>query len=168
MIRQLAIEPLTRAAFAPFGEVIETAGVTPRFINEGTTERFHALARTNVAASGGKAIISIFHANRRPFPFLVRMLERHPWGSQAFYPLSNHDWLVVTGLGELRPDAASIRCFRAAGQQGINYARDVWHHPVLCLRPTQDFLVVDREGPGKNLEECWFEHPAEQRLIAVD
>ena len=165
MIRELTIEPLTRAAFAPFGEVMETAGAEKRSINEGTTERFHALAHADVAAGGGAAIVSIFHANRRQFPFLVRMLERHPLGSQAFYPLTPHDWLVVVGLGATGPDPASLRCFRATGAQGVNYARNTWHHPVLCLRPAQDFLVVDREGPGNNLEECWFEQPADQRQI---
>ena len=163
----LAIEPLTRAAFAPFGEVIETEGAEKRIINEGTTERFHALAHADVSAGGGTAIISLFHAHRRPFPFLVRMLERHPLCSQAFYPLSRHDWLVVVGLGERRPDPASIRCFCATGSQGLNYALNAWHHPVLCLEPTQDFLVVDRQGPGNNLEECWFETIADQRLIVI-
>ena len=167
MIRELTIEPLTRAAFAPFGEVIETAGAEKRIINEGTTERFHALAHADVTAGAGKAIVSLFHANRRPFPFLVRMLERHPLGSQAFYPLTDHDWLVVTGLGDARPGPASIRCFRATGRQGVNYARNGWHHPVLALQPAQDFLVVDREGPGNNLEECWFEPPGDQRLIVL-
>ena len=161
----LPVEPITRAVFAPFGEVIEAADAERRIINEGTTERFHALAHADAAAEGGATIVSLFHANRRPFPILVRMLERHPLGSQAFFPLSAHDWLVVVGIGNARPEPASIRCFRATGTQGVNYARNVWHHPVLVLESTQDFLVVDREGPGDNLEECWFETPSDQRLI---
>ena len=41
--RTLAIEPLTKAGFAPFGVVIERAGAEIRMINEGTTTRYHAL-----------------------------------------------------------------------------------------------------------------------------
>ena len=40
----LAAVPLTAEAFAPFGDVIETAGHNPRLINEGTSQRFDDLA----------------------------------------------------------------------------------------------------------------------------
>ncbi len=164
--RPQAIEPLTRAAFAPYGDVIETAGVTPRVINEGTTERFHALAKADVSADGGTAVLSIFRAKRRVFPFTILMLERHPLGSQAFYPLSDDDWLVVVGEGVDAPDPGTIRCFRATGRQGVNYLRNTWHHPVLVLQPVQNFLVMDRDGAGNNLEEHFFD-PADCRLISA-
>jgi len=165
--KPLVVEPLTQAAFAPFGEVMDELGAELRMINEGTTERYHALAHVDTSGQHGRPIISLFRANRRPLPILVRMLERHPLGSQAFYPLSNRDWLVVVGLGEARPASDSLRCFRATGTQGVNYARNAWHHPVLVLAPIQDFLVVDREGPGNNLEEYWFDHPADQRVLSI-
>lgn len=41
----LTLEPLTRAAFEPFGDVIELDGAQHFPINGGTTERFHDLAR---------------------------------------------------------------------------------------------------------------------------
>jgi ureidoglycolate lyase len=154
----LAIAPLTKAAFAPYGAVIEREGAERRLINEGTTDRLHALARVETGA--GQAIVSIFHARRRSFPLLVAMMERHPLGSQAFVPLEPWDWLVVVSDALGTPEPASLRCFRARGDQGVNYRAGVWHHPLLVLRPTQDFLVVDRDGPGVNLEEVWFETPA--------
>ena len=49
----LAIEPLSKAAFAPFGTVIERDGADIRMINEGTTTRFHALLDVDVAREGG-------------------------------------------------------------------------------------------------------------------
>lgn len=164
--RPLSIEPLTKKAFAAYGDVIETLGAERRLINEGTTERFHALARADVDGSGS-AILSLFHVSRRPFPFHVRMLERHPLGSQAFYPLTDHEWLVVTGSGVDQPDPASIRCFRASGRQGVIYVRNVWHHPVLVLEPSQDFLVMDRDGPGLNLQEHWFGATTSPCIIAL-
>jgi len=150
-MRRLAPEPLTADAFAPFGTVIETAGAESFPINDATTTRFHALATADPGPEGA-AIVSIFRATRRPRPVAVGMLERHPLGSQAFFPLSPEDWLVVVAEGG-RPTADELRLFRAGGDQGVQYARGVWHHPLLVLAERQDFLVVDRRGPGDNLEE---------------
>lgn len=155
MTGTLPVELLTKSAFAPFGDVIERADAEQLLINEGTTVRFHDLAAVDVAGAGGRPLISIFQATPRPTPIAIRMMERHPLGSQAFYPLAMQDWLVVVCRGEAAPDPATLRCFRASGAQGVNYRPDTWHHPLLVLRP-QDFLVIDRGGPGDNLEEHWF------------
>jgi len=150
-MRRLAPEPLTAETFVPFGTVIETAGAESFSINDATTTRFHALAEADPGPEG-EAILSIFRATRWPQPVEVKMLERHPLGTQAFFPLSPEDWLVVVAAGE-RPGADDLRLFRARGDQGVQYARGVWHHPLLVLTEQQDFLVVDRQGPGENLEE---------------
>lgn len=160
--RQLAIEPLTKAGFAPFGMVIEREGAERIMINEGTTTRFHALSDVDVTAGGGRPILSIFAGTPRRAPVAIAMMERHPLGSQAFMPLSDEEWLVVvapTNGDDSAPDFRSLRCFVARGDQGVSYAPHVWHHPLLVRRP-QDFLVVDRAGPagedaGANLQEYW-------------
>ena len=146
---QLAIETLTKTAFAPYGDVLEREGATIRSINEGTTDRFHAL--TAVEVGDGRAIVSIFAGRRRALPLEIKMLERHPLGSQSFFPLQPFDWLIV--VADTVDPPSSLRCFRASGAQGVTYAAGVWHHPLLILRPTQDFLVVDRDGPGIQCEE---------------
>ena len=155
MTRTLPVEPLAGEAFAPFGDVIEAAGAERRTINEGTTVRLHDLAAIDVARQGGRPLVSIFRATPRPRPIAIRMVERHPLGSQAFYPLAAHDWLVVVCGGAAAPDPATLRCFRATGAQGVNYRPGTWHHPLLALQP-QDFLVIDRGGPGDNLDEVRF------------
>jgi len=160
MIR-LTQEPLTKEAFAPFGTVLETEGAKQIPINQGTTTRFHALAGVETGADG-TAILSVFRATRRPYPIAITMLERHPLGSQAFMPLSNHDWLVVVAE---RAEAEALRCFRATGSQGVQYATNVWHHPLLVLQAEQDFFIVDRDGPGRNLEEVDLASHAEIPII---
>lgn len=160
----LPVEPLSAEAFAPFGDVIQRAGARQMPINEGTTVRFHDLARVDAAGADGRPLISIFRAQPRPVPIAIRMMERHPLGSQAFYPLAPHDWLVVVCRGETAPEPATLRCFLATGEQGINYRPNAWHHPLLVLQP-QDFLVVDRGGPGDNLEEFRF---ADAEAASVD
>jgi ureidoglycolate lyase len=141
-------EPLTADAFAPFGRVITADPATAREINGGFTTRFHALAEVETDAA---AILSIFRGRVRPLE--VAMLERHPLGSQAFVPLGGRDWLVVVAE---TPEAGALRAFRARGDAGVQYGRGVWHHPLLVLGEAQDFLVVDRDGPGGNLEEVFF------------
>jgi ureidoglycolate lyase len=153
-------EPLTRAAFAPFGEVIEIEGAHHYPINENTTERFHDLARVDIAAERGRPLINVFRGQPRPLPVAIRLMERHPLGSQAFYPLQNRDYLVVVADPREKLTPQALRAFRATGRQGVNYARNTWHHPLLVLAPDHDFLVIDRGGAGENLEEVWFEESA--------
>jgi ureidoglycolate lyase len=151
----LTAEPLTAAAFAPFGDVIQIAGHTPRIINEGTCERFDDLAPVDVLGNGGWPLISIFKASPRPLPFEVRVLERHPLSSQAFYPLDGMPFLVVVAEDSdaSAPWSRRIRAFRAAGNQGVSYRRNTWHHALLAIGQTSHFLVVDRGGPGENCDE---------------
>ena len=152
-MRTLTPLPLTREAFAPFGDVIETAGARHYPINEGTTERFHDLAALDVAAGEGRAIVSIFRGQPRVLPLAIRMMERHPLGSQAFMPLSDNPWLVVVARPGVPPGPEDLVAFRPGPGQGVNYARGVWHHPLIALGAVSDFLVVDRAGPGANCDE---------------
>lgn len=151
--------PLTKESFAPFGDVIEVDGTQRIEINDGTTERFHDLAAVDVKSGGGHPLINIFRGQPRPQPIDIRMVERHPLGSQAFIPLREQTWLVVVAPPGEAPDLSQLRAFRAEGHQGVNYHAGVWHHPLLVLKPDHDFLVVDRGGPGDNCDEVWFEGP---------
>jgi ureidoglycolate lyase len=158
MSQHLEIHPLTKAAFALFGDVIEADPATMRYINGGTTERFHALAAPEAAGEGARVIINLFRGQPRAFPYEVGMMERHPFGSQSFSPISGRPFLVVVSADEAgRPGRPQV--FLARGDQGVNYRRNVWHHPLIALGEPSDFLVVDREGPGNNLEEFFFETP---------
>lgn len=156
----LKIEQLTRAAFAPFGDVIEMTGAHHYPINQGFTERFHDLARIDTGNEDGETIVSLFRSQPRSFPFEITFVERHPLGSQAFYPLQDRDWLIVVAAADAPPSVTTLRAFRASGRQGINYARNVWHFPLLVLDADSDFLVIDRKGPGNNLEEVTLAEPA--------
>ncbi|GLK89481.1 ureidoglycolate lyase [Pseudomonas turukhanskensis] len=155
-MRTLIIEPLTKEAFAPFGDVIETEGSDYFMINNGSTRRYHKLATVETAQPDDKAIISIFSAEKLAYPLTIRMLERHPQGSQAFIPLLGNPFLIVVApLGDA-PESELARAFVSNGKQGINYHRGVWHHPVLTIEKRDDFLVVDRSGSGNNCDEHFF------------
>nr|WP_322941081.1 ureidoglycolate lyase [Pseudomonas sp. s4] len=155
-MRSLTIEPLSKEAFAPFGDVIETDGSDFFMINNGSTRRYHKLATVQTAQPEDQAIISIFSAEALEMPVTIRMLERHPLGSQAFIPLLGHPFLIVVApLGDA-PVSGSVRAFLSNGRQGVNYHRGVWHHPVLTIEKRDDFLVVDRSGSGNNCDEHFF------------
>jgi ureidoglycolate lyase len=151
----LTTEVLTREAFRPFGDVIELEHATHFPINDGTTERYHDLASVDVGEQGGYPLINVFRAQPRQLPFEVKMMERHPLGSQAFIPISDRPYVVLVAPNdELR--LRGLRAFVTRGWQGVNYARGVWHHPLIALSSVSDFLVVDRGGEGRNLEEAWL------------
>jgi ureidoglycolate lyase len=85
------------------------------------------------------------------------MMERHPLASQAFIPSGTGPFLVlVAPPGEI-VQPAQLRVFLTNGRQGVNYHRGVWHHPVLALKPDQDFIIIDRGGEGHNCDEFFFE-----------
>jgi ureidoglycolate lyase len=157
---KVEVRPLTRSDFAAYGDVVETTGAAHYPINEGTAERFHDLASIDVGGSGGRVLINIFIGQRRPRPIAIRMVERHPLGTQCFMPLREQNYLVVVAKGEAAPEPDSLRAFLARGTQGVNYRRNVWHHPLLVLEADSPFLVIDRGGEGSNLEEAYFAEPA--------
>ncbi|MFM0038556.1 ureidoglycolate lyase [Paraburkholderia strydomiana] len=157
-MKTLQMERLTRAAFAPFGEVIELDGARHFAINGGTTERYHDLAAVDVTAQGGRPLINLFRAQPRTLPVDITMMERHPLGSQAFIPLRRGRYLVVVAPpGEFDP--ARMRAFWTDAWQGVNYAKGVWHHPLLALDQVSDFVVVDRGGEGNNCDELPLAEP---------
>lgn len=151
--------PLTATAFAPFGDVIETGSKAKCFaINQGYTQRFHDLAKVDVTQNGGRAGISIFRSTPLPAPLEIRLLERHPLSSQAFFPLSDNPYLVVVAPpGDL--DESAIQVFLAQAGQGVNYYAGTWHHFCLALESESDFLVVDRIGAGDNCDEVFLKAP---------
>lgn len=153
----LEVRPLTREAFAPYGEVIEASEAARHFpINAGNTERYHDLARIEPGPDG-RVIVSIFRGQPRALPFTVTMMERHPLASQAFIPMSGRPYLVVVAPAGAPPQVEDLAVFLARGDQGVNYATGVWHHPLLALDGVSDFLVVDRSGPGHNCDEVLLE-----------
>lgn len=142
-------EALTAAVFAPFGEVIAAAD-KPDIINTGATYKSADLAR--IDTRGGRPAVHLYRSTPPSYPFALRMMERHPLGSQLFMPLGPNPFLVVVAPAGTF-DAAAIRAFAAGPGQGVNLAPGTWHHFNLALRGVSDFLVIDREGPGENCDE---------------
>lgn len=159
-MNRIVIEPLTREAFAPFGQVIDTDGSNHYPINGGNTERYHDLARVELGGVHPRPLISIFRGKPYALPLTLKLVERHPLGSQAFYPLSQRPFLVIVAPDE-HGKPGTPRAFMTAARQGVNIAMNTWHGVLTPLEAVSDFLVVDRGGEGNNLEEFTFETPFE-------
>lgn len=158
MNRRIVTEPITEAAFAPFGDLMLVSGAPDKIINQGQCGRYHDRARLDFA--DGRAGISLFDANPRALPYTLDMVERHPDGSQAFIPMSHQPFLVIVAPDEDgRP--GTPRAFVTAPGQAVNYHRGTWHGVLTPLTAPGLFAVVDRIGPGANLKEFWFDDPWE-------
>ena len=155
-------EPLTRETFRAFGDVLETDGIDPQLINFGNTQKFGRLADVTTS-DNGSVQLSIYHSSAIIVPFRIQLMECHPLGSQAFYPLHHRPFPVVVAQAGSAPTAADIRVFLSNGRQGVNLFAGVWHHYQLTLGQESDYLVVDRGGNGDNYrehhlnEEVWLD-----------
>ena len=157
-MQTLIAHPLTPAAFAPFGDVLQL-GDQFRLINDGWCERHHDLAQLDFGPDG-RAGISVFNAKPRSLPYDFNLIERHPEGSQAFIPMSQNPFLVIVAHS---PDAAPLAFLTAPGQ-AINLHRGTWHGVLTPLQAPGLFAVVDRIGPTPNLEE--YRYANKWRVIA--
>jgi ureidoglycolate lyase len=152
------LEALTREAFEPFGDVIEIEGAQHFPINCGTIERYHDLANLDIDTdNGGRAIVSIMSCNETSkLPYQVKIVERHPNGSQAFFPLDPVPMIVFVAPAGDHPEPKDFRGFISNGRQGVNYRAGIWHMPLISERIGQCYLIVDRAGPGQNCDELHF------------
>ena len=158
MTRTVKAEPLTREAFAPFGDVIEAEGDPSFMINSGQCGRYDDIARPQSLDSDGQVALSVAHSDPTALPLSLGLMERHPLGSQAFIPMEGTR-LIVTVAPDEGGEPGMPRAFISSGKQGIQYKPNTWHGVLAPLSGPSNFLIVDRVGSGGNLEEYRFETP---------
>ena len=155
--RTIRVQPLTATAFAPFGEVLDCSGEADKIINRGMCGRYHDRADLDFGPEG-RAGVSLFNAIPRSLPYTLDLVERHPDGSQAFVPMSQHPFLVVVAPDEGGKPGTPLAFVTAPGQ-AINFSRGTWHGVLTPLHAPGLFAVIDRIGQTPNLEEHEFENP---------
>ena len=153
---EIVAQPMSIEAFALFGDVIDCAGDPDKIINQGKCGRYHD--RAVMDFTDGHAGISLFRAEPRSFPYTLEMLERHPEGSQAFVPMSEHGFLVIVAP-DVGGKPGKPLAFLTEPGQAINFHRGIWHGVLTPLHAPGLFAVVDRIGGGMNLEEVWLDQP---------
>jgi ureidoglycolate lyase len=156
---KIIIKPkkITNKNFKKFGEVISTKKIKPININDGYAKRFDNLCKINTSLKKGNTIMSIFSARKRKFPMNIKMMEKHPLGSQAFIPMKETKFLVFVAPKGKKPNVKKIESFIIPKQTGINYKPGIWHFPLISIK-NMNFLVIDRKGIGNNLAIHNFEN----------
>lgn len=146
-MRRIHPSPLTAAAFAPFGDVLEAPSEPGRrYFDRGLgNDRAHAKASLSLARV----------APLSEQPLIARQMERHAHSSQSFVPLGAARWLVIVaphGAGA-RPDVAAAQAFVVGPGQGITYRADVWHHPLTVLDAEAAFAILMWRDGSRDDEE---------------
>ena len=136
--------------FKKFGDLISTRKRRPIKINNGYANRYDNLCKINTSTKNGNTIVSIFSAKKRKFPMNIKMMEKHPLGSQAFIPMKESSFLVFVAPRGEKPNVKKIESFIVPKQTGVNYKPGIWHFPLISKKK-MNFLVVDRKGSGNNL-----------------
>ena len=138
-MRRIAVEPITEAAFAPWGVVLAAPAHGPRQDRAGLLESTRPGARANLA---------LIRSEPAEAAMPLRRLERHPHSSQAFLPLAVGAYLLVVAPDAGgRPDEAALRAFRVPGDAGIEYRRGAWHANMMTAgEPGVFAMLVHEDG----------------------
>ena len=157
-------QKLTKKSFRKFGDIISIENDTQfEIINKGFTKKYElSQYKSNEKELNNDISISVFRGIKRPMPLVINMLECHPLASQSFMPLNGGQWIIIVCDGSNdKPTLENLQCFVANKNQGVNYYPRTWHHPLITLEKTQDFIVVDRQSTkDENLLEFYFEDVA--------
>jgi len=144
-VTQLAAQPLTREAFAPFGQVLAATGEAP--------ERQEFAGRMENLRP--QAIANLTFLRVDPKPPVIKVIEKHPFSTQLFVPMNNVCYLVgvCPGDSEGGPDLERLIAFIANGGQAITYDTGVWHAPLCALETAGEFVMQrwDDGGPEDTL-----------------
>lgn len=131
---EIEARPLTAAAFAAYGRVIEPAGAG-RSVNLGTAERYDWLAKLENRRQHARLNVAFFRCAPQALPLEVGLLERHPGSTQLFVPMALTPFLVVVEGGD------GLAAFIGRGQ-GIAYAPGVWHAPLMAIGEALDLTML--------------------------
>jgi ureidoglycolate lyase len=159
----LIAHPLDAAAFAPFGSVLEAAGAGDA-VNGGSASRHEAVPALDLVREGGRAVMAIYRAQARPFPFDALELERHTLSDQVFVPLGAPlRCVVLVAPAGPAPVASDCIAFLSNGLQGVRIAAGVWHHGLLSLDPGA-WAVLERRGASVDCDVARLARPLRVRL----
>ena len=161
MPEEIVAQPLTREAFAPFGELLGTAGLEP--LQRGS--KFYA-AQSSLYRPGNlismRPVEFLIYASQ-PRELRIQYLERHVELTQSFIPLGGVPYIVVVARPEAEEDEhgfpllSEIRAFVVPGTAGCNLHLGTWHEPPFPLVPDSAFVITSHadltQGLRTDLDE---------------
>ena len=144
---ELIPQPLTKEAFAPFGDVIDVPEAPGRTYYNDALGNLRPDAQANLSLS--------LKAETPDRPLRSDYMERHEFSSQTFVPLDVERWLIVVAphASAGGPDMTGMKAFIATGRQGVTYRPNTWHHGLTVLDRPGRFAVFMWLNGGKGDEE---------------
>ncbi len=132
---EIVPQPLTREAFAPFGDVIEVPTQAGRLYYDDALGNLRPHARPSLSMA--------CRAPTQDRPLKSDTMERHEFSSQSFVPVDVGRWLIVVAPHAAMggPDMAAARAFIASGAHGVTYRPNTWHHGLTTLDRPGSFAV---------------------------
>ncbi|NQV58145.1 MAG: ureidoglycolate lyase [Alphaproteobacteria bacterium] len=154
-MRELVAEPMEKAAFEPYGQILSDPGPDNR------TDYVGQISNGRPGIEINLAVVRALPPKRLPIE--VIKLERHPLSSQAFLPLDCDRYLVIAAHPQGTdgpPDPATLRAFIAPGHVGINYNAGTWHFPLTSLdRPATFALLMYMDGGPRDVDWATLVEP---------
>ncbi len=150
----MIVQPITAAAFAPFGELVTCGEGEGASANFGTAARFDYTAALHNGRPHARANMVTVRCKPVSLPLDVKLLERHPHSSQTFIPMMCSRYLVCVAPSgpDGNPIIEGLKAFIVRPGQAINYRAGVWHHPLVVLDAPAQFAMLVWEDGGK--EDC--------------
>ncbi len=133
---EITPQPLTKEAFAPFGDIINMPRDAGRF--------YYDDALGNLRANGQPSLSVALKAETPDRPLTSDLLERHEFSSQTFIPVDVGRWLIVVAphAAQGGPDMTALRAFIADSTMGVTYKANTWHHGLTTLDKPGSFAVL--------------------------
>lgn len=133
--KTLIAEPISAAAFAPYGKLVEPM---PDGAPAGDVDQALDL-------SGGRPRFYIMALEHRPLN--ITRITRHSQVTQVLASVGGGSWLLaVAPPGETaEPDPTTIRAFRIPGHVAVLLARGTWHAGPYFEPATMSFFNLELE-----------------------
>lgn len=148
---QLAVEPASAAALAPFGALIgRDAPVQPVAV-----DFYKGAVKMSYPARficEHPVEVTLAQMDRRPGE--VRYMERHFQHTQTFLPLGGKPFVAVMAPpsdGDL-PDLSQVRAFLFDGSAGFAMHLGTWHEFPFALQDGTDLIVLLSSQTGYDLK----------------
>lgn len=132
--RTLPVSPLTAAAFAPFGVVIEPKPDGAPFSAEESV----------LDVSGGTPRFYIMSLEDKPATFTG--ITRHRRTTQTLLGVGGGEWLLAVApptADDTPPAIDEIRAFRIPGGSAVTLRKGTWHSGPFFAAPTMDFANLE-------------------------
>jgi ureidoglycolate lyase len=152
---ELIPQPLTKQAFAPFGDVIDVPKEAGRTYYDDALGNLRPQAKPSLSMS--------YRLPTPDRPLSSKLMERHEFSSQTFVPVDVARWLIVVAphaaphTGKGGPDMAAAKAFIATGKQGVTYKPNTWHHGLTTL-----------DQPGRFAVFMWKAGTADEEFVPVE